>query len=118
MIAQWEDECTPLSVLSDAWVMLAQLEDECTPQSVLSVAQVMIAQWGNECTPLSVLSVACVMIAQWEDECTPLSVLSLVIFPCLWQSFRVTYWFFTIYGLAWSTTLSMEHHGLARSTTA
>ena len=38
-------------------VMIAQWENECISLSVLSVARVMIAQWENECISLSVLSV-------------------------------------------------------------
>jgi len=49
--------------------MIAQWENECISLSVLSVARVMIAQWENECISLSVLSVARVMIAQWENPC-------------------------------------------------
>ena len=77
MIAQWENECTSLSVLYMAQVMIAQWENECTSLSVLSIARVMIAQWENECTSLSVLSITLVRIAQWENECTSLSVLSM-----------------------------------------
>jgi len=40
--------------------MIAQWENECISLSVLSVARVMIAQWENECISLSVLSVALV----------------------------------------------------------
>ena len=57
--------------------MIAQWENECISLSVLSVAQVMIAQWENECISVSVLSVAGVMIAQWENECISLLILSV-----------------------------------------
>jgi len=57
--------------------MIAQWENECIPLSVLPVARVMIAKWKNECISLSVLSLARVMIAQWENECISLSVLSM-----------------------------------------
>ena len=75
IIAQWENECFSLSVLSLAQVMIAEWENECIPLSVLSVAQVMIAQWENECISLSVISMARALIAQWENECISLSVL-------------------------------------------
>ena len=39
-------------------VMIAQWENECISLSVLSMARVMIAQWENGCISLSVLSVA------------------------------------------------------------
>jgi len=58
MIAQWENECISLSVLSMAWVMIAQWENECISLSVLPMAWVMITQWENECISLSVLSKA------------------------------------------------------------
>jgi len=57
-IAQWENECISLSVLSMALIMTAQWENECISLSVLSVARVTISQWENECISLSVLSVA------------------------------------------------------------
>jgi len=41
-----------------ARVMIAQWENECISLSVLSVARVMIAQWESECISLSVLSMA------------------------------------------------------------
>ena len=68
-----------------AGVTIAQWENECISLSVLSVARVMIAQWENECISLSVLSVARVMIARWENECISLSVLSMarVQFPAV-----------------------------------
>jgi len=37
-------------------VMIAQWENECISLSILSVARVMIAQWENECISLSILS--------------------------------------------------------------
>ena len=40
MIAQWENECISLSVLSVARVIIAQWENECISPSVLSVALV------------------------------------------------------------------------------
>jgi len=63
MIAQWENECISLSVLSMARVIIAQWENERISLSVLSMARVMIAQWENACISLSVLSMARVMIA-------------------------------------------------------
>jgi len=68
MIAQWENECISLSVLS-----LTARHDSSSPWP----GWVMIAQWENEFISLSVLSVARLMIAQWENECISLSVLSL-----------------------------------------
>ena len=53
---------------SVARVTIAQWENECISLSVLSAARVRKAQWENECISLSVLSVARVMIAQWENE--------------------------------------------------
>ena len=38
--------------------MIDQWENECSALSVLPVARVMIAQWENECSSLSVLPVA------------------------------------------------------------
>ena len=73
MIAQWENECISLSVLSMAQVMIAQWENECISLSVLPVGRVLIAQWENECISLSVLPVVRAMIAQWENECISLS---------------------------------------------
>ena len=47
MIAQWENECISLSVLSVAWVMIAQWENECISlRSSLSVLTV-----GPPCGP-------------------------------------------------------------------
>jgi len=43
--------------------MIAQWENECISLSVLSVVRVMVAQWGNEYISLYVLPVARVMIA-------------------------------------------------------
>jgi len=43
--------------------MIAQWEDKCISLSVLSVARVMIAQWENECISVSVLSVAWVQFS-------------------------------------------------------
>jgi len=40
MIAQWDNECISLSVLSEARVMIAQWENECISLSVLSVARI------------------------------------------------------------------------------
>jgi len=45
-------------------VMIAQWENECIALSVLSLIRVMMAQWENECISLSVLSLTRVMIAQ------------------------------------------------------
>ena len=56
--------------------LIAQWENECISLSVLSVAQVMIAQWKNECISLSVLSETRGLIAQWENEYISMSVLS------------------------------------------
>ena len=70
MIAQWENECISLSVLSEARVMTAQWENKWVSLSVLSEARVMTAQWENDCISLSVLSEARVMIAQWENGLT------------------------------------------------
>ena len=75
MIAQCEDECSSLSVLSMAWVMRALWEDECISLAVLSMARVMITQWEDECISLSVFSMVRVMIAQLEKECISLSAL-------------------------------------------
>ena len=61
--------------------MIAQWENECIPLSVLPVARVMIAKWKNECISLSVLSLARVMIAQWENECISLSLRGLDLTP-------------------------------------
>jgi len=44
IIAQWENECVSVSVLSMGWVMIAQWENECISVSALSMAWVMIAQ--------------------------------------------------------------------------
>jgi len=70
--------------------MIAQWENECISLSVLSVARLMIAQWENECISLSVLFMARVMIAQWESECISLSVLSMgwVQSPVLTNCFK------------------------------
>jgi len=38
--------------------MIAQWENECIPLTDLSVARTMIAQWENECISLSVLLVS------------------------------------------------------------
>ena len=65
MIAQWENDCISLSVLSVARVMVAQWENECISVSVLSMAWVMIAQLHSS---LSVLPVARAMIAQWDNS--------------------------------------------------
>ena len=40
--------------------MIAQWENECISLAVLSVARAMIAQWENECIALPVLSVTLV----------------------------------------------------------
>jgi len=58
MIAQWENECISLSVLSMTWDMIAQWENESDSLSVLSMTWDMIAQWENESDSLSVLLVA------------------------------------------------------------
>jgi len=70
--------------------MVAQWENECISLCVLSVTLVMIAQWENECISLSVLSVTLVMIAQWENECISLSVFSMawVKFPAMVKYFK------------------------------
>ena len=84
MIAQWENKCRSLSVLSMVRVMIAQWENKCYSLSDLSMALVMIAQWENECISLSTLSVAWVMIAQWENKCHRLS--------SLWPEFNSRQW--------------------------
>jgi len=50
-------------------VMIAQWENGCISLSVLSRARVMIAQWENGCISLAVLSIAGVQIptmAEWQ----------------------------------------------------
>jgi len=49
-----------------ARVIIAQWENECISLSVLSVARVMIAQWENECISLS-SPWPRVMIAELEE---------------------------------------------------
>jgi len=49
-IAQWVEHY--------GMVMVAQWENECISLPVLSMARVMVAQWENECISLSVLPVA------------------------------------------------------------
>ena len=104
--------------------MIAQRENECISLSVLSMAQVMIAQRVNECIALSVLSMARVMIAQRENECISLSVLSTVCslafvqFPDHDGVFHVSFpWLITLCqpvlsqrGRKWLNLLSMAPH--------
>ena len=68
MIAQWENECISLSVLSMARVMIIQWENECISLSVLSMAQVMKAQWENECISRSFSPFLCMKQTVLSDS--------------------------------------------------
>jgi len=90
--------------------MIAQWENECISLSVLSVARVIIAQWENESISLSVLSAARVMITQWENECISRSVLSVtqVQFSAVVENSRA-------FSLADNTRLEDGHHQVVTS---
>jgi len=109
MIAQWENDCTSLFVLSVARTMIAQGENDCTSLSVLSVAWTMIAQWENDCTSLFVLSVAWTMIAQWENECISQPVFSMA---------RAQFLALSQHGIKWFNLPLMAPHNLWTSTKA